>query len=279
MRIARLPDELIFHIIEFVGMDTYKLTRTSNEYRRILNETLELLIEPFIGHILPISTTPFTRLIVASSPYQLLSVWGRSVTTTNKELLLMDAIRVGDIPAINHLVRRGVDLNHNNTATQPSKCAVSFNRPECLKEILKYNPSNPFPTVDGIVLVEDMFTHTSDVVFQIPVNPDIPSLILDTYISRGELQVFTMRRWMTDSRVFNWFKEAASRVPWGTRFKIERGSILCDACLCHTYSDPYFCHGWIRCEGCVSKPHEPLTLQPQVAVYNEYVIDTDSDYD
>lgn len=278
MRIARLPDELIFRIIEFTGMDTYKLTQTSNEYRRILNETLELLVEPFLGHILPLSTTPFTRLIVASSPPQLLSIWGRSVTTTTKELLLLDAIRVGDIPAINHLVRRGVDLNHKNTSLgQPSKCAVSFNRPECLKEILKYNPSNPFPTVDGIVLVEDMFTHTSDVVFQIPVVPEIPPLVLDAYISRGELQVFTMRRWMNDPRVFNWFKEAASRVPWGTRFQIDRGKFICDECFDQKYSDPYFCHGWMRCKGCVNKPHEPVKLQPQVAVYGEHVIDTDSD--
>jgi len=279
MRIARLPDELIFYIIGFTGVDTRQLTLTSKKYRRVLLEMNDHLIEPFLGRILPISTDPFTRLIVASAPYKLLSSWGRSVSTIDKELLLMDAIRVGDVPAIHHLVRRGVNLNNHNISTwktQPSKCAVSFNRPECLEAILKYNPTEPFPTVDGIVLVEDMFTHTSDVVFQIPVDPAIPPIILDTYISRGELQVFTMRRWKEDWRVFNWFKEAANRVPWGTQFKIDRYSILCDECLSPIYSDPYFCRGWIRCEGCMNRPYEPIIRQPRVAVYNED-IDSDSE--
>lgn len=84
---------------------------------------------------------------------------------------------------------------------------------------VSYNPSSPFPPTEVDTFVEDMFTHTSDVVFEIPVSQSIPPIILYTYISRGDLSIFTRRRWMSDHRVFKWFKEAAEKVPFWYRIQ------------------------------------------------------------
>lgn len=269
MSFIQIPDEIILHIIQFSGISTYKLAKTSNEIRNILLGVLKLMP----SHSLPKSDSDFTKLVVGTDPIHLLSIWGTSCSDINKELLLMDAIRAGDTRSIDRVVRRGVDLNHKNMGTQPCKCAVSFNRPQCLERILSYNPTSPFPPTDGDTFVEDMFTHTSDVVFQIPVDPAIPPVILDTYISRRELGIFTRRRWMSDRRVFGWFKEAADQVPWGTPFKVNSPVIVCDCCLDYV-TTPYFCRGWIRCRECTGFPMETIKLRPRVAIYDE-----STDYD
>lgn len=269
MSFIQIPDEIILHIIEYCGISTHKLAKISKNIRHILLGVLNLMQ----SSMLPETDSDFTKLVVGTDPMRLLSIWGSRTSHINKELLLMDAIRVGDIRAIDRIIRRGVDLNHKNMGTQPCRCAVSFNRPECLRTILSYNPSSPFPPTEGDTFVEDMFTHTSDVVFQIPVNQSIPPIILDTYISRGDLSIFTRRRWMSDHRVFKWFKEAAEKVPFGTAFKVYSPVILCDCCL-DCITTPYFCHGWVRCKECTSLPMETIKLRPRVAIY-----DDSSDYD
>lgn len=284
--VSRLPNEMLLEIFEFAGIHSYKMTRTSHVFRSIMLEILEIL--ELTGVVLPITPNRFTKIIIGMEPRRLLSIWGKTETTIAKELLLLDAIRVGDRRGVELLIRRGVDLDYKNTGTQtfPVKCAVSFNRPECLKIILNYTPLSPFPPVSGSILVEDMFTHTSDVRFQIPVHEDIPPMILGEYIKRGQLEIFTRRRWMNDGRIFNWFRTAAQTVPTATTI-LNATRMICNHCLERTGS-PVFCKGWIRCPTCADIPCPPLKLTPRVTIYNEdgvytpvneTIIDVDSESD
>lgn len=272
---------MLMEVFKFAGIHTWKLTKTSKYIRNVLLEILD--IYEAIGTQLPISPSPFTRLIVGTDPLHLLSTWGKTTSTIDKELLLFDAIRTGDIRSMETLIRRGVDLNYKNQMFA-AKCAVSFNRPECLLLIFKYNPPNPFPPVEGPVLLEDMFTHTADVKFQVPVDPSIPPIILSEYVKRGKLEIFTRRRWMNDGRIFAWFRRAAFLVDWATPLK---GIMMCDNCFEQTGS-PAFCKGWVYCPLCTDTKPAPIKLSPRVTIYNddgvytpvnENIIDSDSDSD
>jgi hypothetical protein len=267
------PDEIIRYIIKFFSPAVHFLIQTSKQIKERLSELAdEYVLKRRVTTLLPLNATNITTMMISLTP-SLIKLWGLSQSNEIKEMLLCEAVRTGDSRGILNIISHGVDLdirrlsNHKipeqRGAYFPIEEAVSFNRPEQLKLLIDQGADlNPMCNVvkrwfmDGYT---DLLDSTSDLKFCTNVPSEIPDIILEAYIKKGDLTPFICRNWRSDIRTFDWFCRSIPKIKYGTRTNVDGWCF--DKDCDNRCENLFMCNGVGLCETCYKngKHKEPLT--------------------
>jgi hypothetical protein len=252
----RLPLDMLLLITEFSGASIVKLATTSRSMISSFDEMSSYYLEPRHSNLSPVDENGLTTTILLMLPC-IFKQWGSFKSTREKESLLCEAARTGDISLMNHIISLGVDVDakilclHNvdddirGRPSFPVEEATSFKQSEALEILFKYGANvNPKCNISGGAFLDG----PTDLISSNNFNEEIVRIIIDQHIKVGEFDIFINNDWRSDERLFPMFSQALSRIPKGT---LSNYGANCDKCSDWCVKAA-FANGRMLCQPCLN---------------------------
>ena len=245
-----LPDELIQEIVEASPDITTTLARTSKDFY----ERIEIFAKRSVRHIdylnvLKPSSESWLITYKCMLDDRLMSQWGRSKTSYEKEEAFTLAIFYGDLDEMKRIFALGVDVNNSHYITQnsgksfPLELAISTFNIEAVKFLLKYGAE--FHSCSILEQINDGFQINNN-------NPNyvlIMKEVLEHHLKTKKYDFVYGRRLCTFHPVLmKIIMEVEMLVPYGT----SSGYMgRCNLYPCNNLCEGlFYCNGAMVCELC-----------------------------
>jgi hypothetical protein len=294
----KIPVDLLLILAEYAGTSIINLASTSSSMMKNFDDVAEYFLQVRYERLRPLDTTDLTSMILMMSPMYFRK-WGEYKSTIEKETMFCDAVRRGDISALNHIMSLGVDVDARRlcfenidesiagNALYPVQEAASFNQPKSLEFLFNYGANvNPMCNISKRWFISgptDLFEYRSRARFWVSDCSEVTKLIIAEHIKVGDFSIFHNNYWRSDEGLFPWFCEALARIPRGT---LSGYCANCDKCKAFS-SDIAFGNGRMLCETCVASPVEVLDYSklwvdpPIISIHidvDELIFGDDDDY-
>lgn len=278
-----IPIDLLMIITDYAGLSSINLATTSTDMMKCFEElTNYFLINKRHPNIYPLDTPDLTTTLLLKNP-KFFKTWGASKSSIEKEIMLFEAVRRGDINKLRHIMSLGVDVDaklicgntEDGQHPYPVQEAMRYNQLESLEFLFMYGADvNPMCNIakrcflDGpIDLLDDrseLRTGNNDG------NDEIIKCVIDEHIKAKQFDIFINNDWRSDERLFPLFCNAIVKIPRGT---LSGYCSNCDKCkgFCSNIS---FCDGRMLCSGCVIMEPPDITVDMNT-LWVEPIIDNE----
>jgi len=265
---TQVPYDVTLVILKYTDDATCcRLSAVSKDTRAYIHETADYVMgganDP--RYISPITTNPMVKMTISLCP-RLLQKWGCLCTTTEREVMFLDAIRRNDINFVKHIASLGVDLDTRNVLA-PIKPGQNPNR---------IHPVHEATMNDNHVILETLFDHGAhynpvidtgkwfmngyeDLIRYVPetaLAPRTPVLIIRNHMKNRDFAPFFQYNWRYNRRLYGWFCEALKDVEgkvvetyYGANCSEEECGKWCRNIL--------MCNGRMLCSSCATTVEIP----------------------
>ena len=250
-RMEYLPDELIQEIVESSPDITTTLARTSKDF----HERIEIFAKRSVRHIdylnvLKPSSDSWMITYKCMLDDRLMSEWGRSKTSCEKEEVFALACAAEDINEVKRIFSLGVDINiklltsrnHGDCFT-PLELAIITVNVETVKFLLKYNVQ--FDTCCILEQINEWFQRGENKNQYVLILEEILRHQLNT---RNYGFIYGRRLVSFHPVLLNIIMKAEILIPYGTKIDYMG---QCNLAPCKNFCEGlFYCNGTMLCEIC-----------------------------